>query len=112
MISKQFFEALEAMSVERGMEVSEIVSDLETALSAAFRREHGEAMNARVVLNPENKTIKVYSYKTVVADEDEKFDSDEEGFVPFDYDKLITLSEAKEIKKSAKVGDLIEQERT
>lgn len=110
MISKQFFEALEAMSVERGMEVAEIIADLETALSAAFRREHGEAMNAKVVLNPENKTIKVYSYKTVVADEDEKFDSDEEGAVPFDYDKLITLSDAKEIKKSVKVGDLIEQE--
>lgn len=110
MISKQFFEALEAMSVERGMEVSEIIADLEISLSAAFRREHGEAMNAKVVLNPENKTIKVYSYKTVVADEDEKFDSDEEGSVPFDYDKLITLSDAKEIKKTVKVGDLIEQE--
>jgi len=110
MISKDFFNALEEMSVERGMEISQIIADLEVALSAAFRREHGEAMNAKVVLNPEQKTIKVYSYKTVVADEDEKFDSDEEGFVPFDYDKLITLSEAKEIKKSAKVGDVLEQE--
>jgi N utilization substance protein A len=67
-------------------------------------------MNAKVVLNPDAKTIRVYSFKTVVADEDEKPDSDEEGFVPFDYDKLITLTEAKEIKKTAKVGDEIEQE--
>jgi N utilization substance protein A len=114
MISKDFFNALEAMSVERGTETKDIIADLETALSAAFRKEHGEAMNAKVVLNPEAKTIKVYSYKTVVADEDEKFDGEidtnEEGAEPFDYDKLITLSEAREIKKTAKVGDEIEQE--
>jgi N utilization substance protein A len=67
-------------------------------------------MNARVVLNPEKTTIRVYSYKTVVADEDEKLDSDEEGFVPFDYDKFITLTEACEIKKNVKVGDILEQE--
>lgn len=110
MTSKDFFVALNMMANERGMEIAEIIADLEDALSIAFRKAHGEAMNARVVLNPEKNTIRVYSYKTVVADEDEKLDSDEEGFVPFDYDKFITLSEAKEIKKSVKVGDTLEQE--
>jgi N utilization substance protein A len=110
MISNKFFEALNEIANERGMEIPEIISDLEIALSSAFRKQHGEAMNARVVIDPERKTIKVYSYKTVVADEEEKFDSEEEGFVPFDYDKFITLTEAKEIKKSAKIGDVLEQE--
>ncbi len=109
MISKDFFLALSVMANERGMEVAEIIKDLEEALSVAFRKAHGEAMNARVALNPEKRTIRVYSFKTVVADEEEKLDT-EEGVVPFDYDKLITLSEAKEIKKSIKVGDVIEQE--
>jgi N utilization substance protein A len=127
MISKEFFSALDAMAAERGMEVSEIIADLELALSAAFRKAHGEAMNARVVLNPEKTTIRVYSYKTVVADEDEKYDSeveqetdkqaqfDEQGEIKpreacFDYDKFITLTEAREIKKTVKVGDVLEQE--
>jgi len=110
MTSKDFFVALNMMATERGMEVSEIIKDLEDALSVAFRKAHGEAMNARVALNPERNTIRVYSYKTVVADEDEKLDSNEEGFVPFDYDKFITLSEAREVKKSIKVGDVLEQE--
>ena len=111
MTSKDFFVALNMMATERGMEVSEIIKDLEEAISIAFRKEHGEAMNARVALNPERNTIRVYSYKTVVADEEEKLDSNlEEGGVPFDYDKFITLSEAREIKKTAKVGDILEQE--
>ena len=93
MTSKDFFVALNMMATERGMEVSEIIKDLEEAISIAFRKEHGEAMNARVALNPERNTIRVYSYKTVVADEEEKLDSNlEEGGVPFDYDKFITLS--------------------
>ena len=91
MTSKDFFVALNMMATERGMEVSEIIKDLEEALSVAFRKAHGEAMNARVALNPERNTIRVYSYKTVVAEEDEKLDSDEEGFVPFDYDGVTNV---------------------
>ena len=110
MTSKDFFVALNMMATERGMEVSEIIKDLEEALSVAFRKAHGEAMNARVALNPERNTIRVYSYKTVVADEDEKLDSNEEGFVPFDYDKFITLSEAREIKKTIKRSSRFNEE--
>jgi N utilization substance protein A len=110
MISKEFFERLGEMANERDMEVAQIITDLEEALSVAFRREHGEAMNAKVVLNPGKSTIRIYSYKTVVADEDEKLDSEEEDAVLFDYDKFITLTEAREIKKTAKVGDVLEQE--
>ena len=103
MVSKEFFAALEVMAAERNMEVSQIIANLENSMEAAFRRIHGEAMSARVKLFPETNKIKIWSYKTVVEDERENEED-------FDYDKFMTLSEAQEIKKSYKVGDVVEKE--
>jgi len=102
MISKEFFAALEQVAMERNIPVETIVSDMQEALSVAFRKMYGEAKNARVELNFDKRSIQAYSYVTVVADEDE--DPEKE----FDWDKEIRLSEAQEIKKSYKIGDVIE----
>ena len=102
MVSKDFFAALEMVALERNIDREVIIKDMEEALSVAFRKMYGEAKNARVELNFEKKTINAYSYVTVVADEDE--DPDKE----FDWDKEIRLSEAQEINKKYKIGDVIE----
>lgn len=111
MISKEFFAALEVLEAERGIKKEFFLESLETALASAFRKIHGEAMNARVKLIPEKNQIKVWSYKTVVANDIdiEPNENGEGGFV-FDPDKMLTLEEAQAIKKSYKVGDVIEQE--
>jgi len=112
MISKEFFAALEVLEAERGIKKEFFLESLETALTAAFRKIHGEAMNARVKLVPERNQIKVWSYKTVVEN-DIDIEANEEtgelGFT-FDPDKMLTLEEAQAIKKSYKVGDLVETE--
>jgi N utilization substance protein A len=102
MVSKDFFAALDAMAAERNVDVKQIIKDMEEALSIAFRRMHGEAKNARIELNFDKKTIEAYSFVTVVPDEDENPDKE------FDWDKEIRLSEAQEINKKYKVGDVIE----
>jgi N utilization substance protein A len=102
MISKEFFTALEMMAAERNVKIDVIVGDMQEALSVAFRRMYGEAKNARVELDFDKKTIQAYSYVTVVPDEDDNPDKE------FDWDKEIRLSEAHEINKKYKVGDVIE----
>ena len=97
MTSKDFFQALEDFEAERKIKKEVFIEALETALTSAYNKNYGEAKSAIVKLNPEKNTIKVYSYKTVV---DEVTDPDKE----------ISLSDAKLIKKSYKVGDLVEQE--
>ena len=106
MISKDFFAALDMLAAERGIDRDTIIKDMEEALSAAFRRMYGEAKSARVELNFDKKTIEAFSYLTVVPDETEEGEDGEEKEI--DWDKQIRLSEAQEIKKSYKVGDIIE----
>jgi N utilization substance protein A len=103
MVSKEFFAALELLEAERNIKKEFFIEALEIALASAFKRQYGEAMDARVKLIPEKNQIKIWSYKTVVADESE----DDEDF---DYDKMMTLSEAQAIKKTYKIGDVVETE--
>ena len=97
MISKDFFEALKDLESEKKIKQEVFIDALETALTAAYKKNVGEAKSAAVKLNPEKCTIKIYSYKTVVENVE-------------DPDKEISLEDAKLIKKSYKVGDVVEKE--
>ncbi len=97
MINKDFFEALKDLETERGINEEVFISALEQALTAAYKKNSGMAKNAQVKLNPEKHTIKVYSYRTVVETVE-------------DEEKEISLEDAKLIKKSYKIGDMIMQE--
>lgn len=68
-------------------------------MTSAYKKNFGEAKSAFVKLNPEKHTIKIYSYKTVVNE-------------VLDNDKEISLAEAKLIKRTYKIGDVIQQEET
>lgn len=97
MVNKDFFQALNDLEEQKGINKDYFIEALESALTSAYKKNFGEAKSAFVKLNPEKNTIKVYSYKTVVNE-------------VLDNDKEISLAEAKTIKKSYKVGDLIQQE--
>ena len=99
MINKDFFQALEDLETEKKIDKETFVSTLETALASAYKKMYGEAKSAMVKLNPEKATIKIYSYKTVVEEVE-------------DPDKEIALSEARLIKKSHKVGDVVMTEES
>lgn len=99
MISKDFFQALDDFEQERKISKDQFIKALETALTSAYKRHIGEAKLASVKLNPEKHTIKIYSYKEVKE-------------VVEDPDKEISLEDARQIKKSYKIGDLVETEET
>ncbi|MBR6779156.1 MAG: transcription termination/antitermination protein NusA [Clostridia bacterium] len=99
MINKDFFQALKDLEAERGISEEVFIAALEQAMTAAYKKNSGMARNAQVKLNPEKNTIKIYSYRTVVEDVE-------------DEEKEISLAEAKEIKKSYKVGDQVMQEES
>jgi N utilization substance protein A len=99
MINKDFFQALDDLEAQKGIDKEYFIQALETALTSAYKKNFGEAKSAFVKLNPEKNSIKVYSYKTVV---DEITDPDKE----------ILLGDAKLVKKSIQVGDVIQQEET
>ena len=97
MISKDFFEALKALEEEKGISEEVFIPMLEKGLTAAFKKQSGKAENAEVKLNPEKCTMKFYFYRTVVEEVE-------------DEDKEISLEEAKKLKSTYKVGDVVKQE--
>ena len=97
MQSKEFFEALKALELEKNIKQEFFIEALEAGLTAAYKKIYGEAKRAKVKLNPEKNTIKIYSYKTVVENVE-------------DQEKEISLADAKNIKKSYKIGDEVLQE--
>ncbi len=99
MVNKDFFIALDLLEKERNIKKEDFIALLETALTSAYKKNFGEAKSAFVKLFPERNTIKVYSYKTVVEEVE-------------DFDKQISLADAKQIKKTSKVGDQIMEEVT
>lgn len=99
MVSKELFSALEQIEQEKNIKKEDLIASLETALTNAYKRQYDIAYSAAVRINPEKHTIRFYSYRTVVEE-------------VTDPDKEISLAEAKQIKKSFKVGDTIEHEES
>ncbi len=99
MINKDFFQALDDLEAEKKIDKATFLSTLETALTSAYKKMYGEAKSAMVKLNPEKATIKIYSYKTIVNE-------------VTDPDKEISLPEARLIKKSFKIGDVVTTEES
>ena len=99
MTNKDFFEALKDLEAEKGINEEVFIAALEQALTAAYKKNSGMAKNAQVKLNPEKNTIKIYSYRTVVAEVE-------------DEEKEISLEDAKQIKHAYKLGDLVMQEES
>ena len=99
MINKDFFQALDDLETEKKINKEKFIEALEFALTSAYKKMYGEAKSASVKLFPEKNTIRIFSYKTVV---DEVTDPDKE----------ISLDEARLIKKSYKLGDIVATEET
>ncbi len=97
MINKDFFAALDALEMQKKIEREQFIEALETGLAVAYKKEKGKAKPVTVVLNPVRAEIKIYAYQTVV---DEVVDEEKE----------ISLEDAKAIKNSYKVGDIVKEE--
>jgi len=130
MDTKEFKKALDLLVKEKGIKEDIIYDAMELALTSAYKKNYKSLSNVRVAIDREKGEIHVYSYKTVVLDEEhearepimievEDTESDEEGAMievekPYIYDPRvnITLEEAQEIVPGIEVGETIEEEVT
>ncbi len=97
---KEFFAALADLERERGISEEVFIGALSSALASAYKKQaFGETANVEVRLNPEKSSIRFFLHKTVVENTDEEINEGE-----------ILLDDALEIKKNAKVGDVLTEE--
>ncbi len=101
MVSKAFFEALEALAEERGIAKELIIDGFVKGLKAAFKKAMGH-QSCRVEINEEKSEILIFSQHLVVSDEGYDLEADPKY-------KQIKLSEARKVKKRIKVGDILEE---
>lgn len=128
MDSKKFKLAVENLSKEKGIDKDVIYDAMELALTSAYKKNYHSLSNVRVDINRETGEIKIFSYKTVVFNEEyEKEDgvvekeivTDEDGNETevekefyFDDRIHITLEDAQKKVPGIKVGETIEKEVT
>lgn len=99
-MNEQFESALNQIAEEKDLNKEEILKMIEASLAAAFRKDYGKKdQNVVVEFSPENMAIKVFDLKKVV----------EEVLDPM---KEVTLEQAKELRKSAKMGEEIKTDIT
>ena len=67
MVNKDFFQALEDLETQKGINKDFFLDALEAALTSAYKKNFGEAKSAAVKLNPEKCTIKIYSYNYFIS---------------------------------------------
>jgi len=101
MISKEFFKQIEAYAEEKQLDVEQVMESFKNSILKATQKETGKT--AKVEFNPSKNEILVYTVEKVV---EEYSNSElEEGEQEI---SEILLEDAKKIKSSAKVGDIIE----
>ncbi len=129
---KDIANAIKQICAEKGLEYEAVVETIESALAAAYRKDYGKKnQNIKVEFNEDILKSKIYDVKTVVEDmpelenkeesvdkkkksikegnkdtkpEEDNVEAEERKFNP---KTEIQLSDAKMIKKTAKVGDVI-----
>ncbi len=123
--------AIQFICDEKGLEFSEVLDAIQSALAAAYRKDFGNRQqNIQVIYDPETTDMKVWDEKEVVEDiEEEKLEADQEelsrrreeamkedrelteeeieDLVKFNPKTQIMLTEAKEHDKKAKVGQIL-----
>ncbi len=130
MDTKEFKKAVNLLVKEKGIPEDVIYDAMELALTSAYKKNYKSLTNVRVTIDKDLGDIHVYSYKTVVLDEEhealnpimievEDTESLEEGAMievekPYIYDSRIhiTLEEARKIVPDIEVGETIEEEVT
>lgn len=93
-MNKEFIKALDDIEREKGVKKSVILQALEKALVKSYEENFESNSNVEIKINEVNGDIKIYSLKKVVDEVENKFTE-------------ISLEEAKQSLKSAKIDDEI-----
>ena len=98
-MNAEFFNALDLLEKEKGIDKEYMIQKIELALANACRREVGPGTVIRVQLDPVKQDMRVFQRKDIVPD----------GTVE-DPDAQISLSDAKAISRRHKLGGVMETE--
>ena len=95
--AKIFLEALEELEKEKGISKESLLETVEQALLAAYKKHYGDEEKVEVEIDRETGEIGVYEVKTVVDD-------------VYDAALEISVEDAREVSKRAKIGDEVKIE--
>lgn len=120
MINKDFYKLAEEDAVSRGFEVDEVLACMERALIGAFKREHGNTSckvefkkdKNEILLYSVHKVVEAYTDYSKVEEQEEVSEAKEEAEEPKANEPVyaeMLLEDAKKIKSSYKLGDLVLQ---
>ena len=113
---EEFKKALDFIVKEKGIDEDVVIEAMESALSAAFRKNEKADYTSRVLIDRNTGDIKVFKVTTIVDDyneDDDEIDPETgEVKVKHDYLNEMTISDAREINKDYQIGDEILEEVT
>ena len=98
-MNKEFFEAIDLLEKENGIDKTAMIAHIELALANACRKELGQTTVIRVQMDPVKQDMKVFQQRTVVPDGEVQDPRCE-----------IALSDAKAISRRHKLGGVVETE--
>jgi N utilization substance protein A len=104
MINKDFFKQAEELAIAKGITIEEFYDLFSKGLVNSFKKMNGNT-SCKVVINPAKSEILLYSVHKVV----EEYTQLEEGEEKPEIEEML-LADAKKIKSSYKVGDIVEQQ--
>src|SRR3989339_2007758 len=130
MAKSELMLAIEQVCDEKNIPFDAVIDSIEAALAVAYRKEFGNKnLNTRVEFNPEDGSMKIFDVKTVVEDPSEEeieltadeapkitvkpAEKKEDGVEATEEEHRfnprtdISLTDAREIKKDAEMGDEI-----
>ncbi|HBC90440.1 MAG TPA: transcription termination/antitermination protein NusA [Lactococcus sp.] len=93
-MSKEMLNAFAMLEEEKGIKQEIVIEAIEQAITAAYKRQYGQAQNVKVIFDEKKGNFNVYSTREVV---DEVFDSRLE----------ISLEDAQELNPHYEIGDKI-----
>ena len=96
-MNNEFFSALEVLEKEKGIPKEYMYERVEAALLSAYKRDQGGNSNARVVIDPVKKEVKIFKQLEVVENvEDES--------------SQISLEDARKLSRKYELGSIAEIE--
>ncbi len=102
-MATEFELAIQQICEEKNLKESDVISTIEAALAAAFRKDYGKkGQLIETDFDPKTGKTLVYDVKEVV---EEKEDLEKA-------ERQVTVKEGKKLKKGAKIGDIIKTEIT
>jgi transcription termination/antitermination protein NusA len=96
-MSKNFFEALHQIAIDKGINREAIEQIVESAMLSAYKKQYGTTDNVKVTFNRDNNTVSLISRRMVVNK-------------PRDKAEEIAFETAKKIKPDVALGDEIDVE--